>query len=96
MNTLLRAGAFLLALTFAHAALAGQDPLLTALEESKTSGKGLSFFVNGHTVAGVVVSVDDRYVVARSQAQGTIVIRLDELDGVAGFVVQPLGERKAQ
>ena len=43
-------------------------------------------YVAGQAIAGVVVTVDDRYVVARSQDKGTIVIRLDRLDGVAGFV----------
>ena len=70
-------------------AFAAADPLRTALEDSKASGKGLSFYVNGQTIPGVVVSVDDKYVVAKSQAQGTIVIRLDKIDGVAGFVGQP-------
>ena len=77
------------ALTLTGAAHAAQDPLLALLEDSKTSGKGLSLFVNGQSIPAVVVSVDERYVTARSQAQGTIVIRLDRIDGAAGFVGQP-------
>jgi hypothetical protein len=88
--------AFLLAATLANVALADSDPLRAALEESKATGKGLSLYVHGQTIGGVVVSVDDHYVVARSQAQGTIVIRLDRIDGVAGFVTLPVSERKAQ
>lgn len=64
------------------------DSLRSALEDSKSSGKGLNFYVNGQTIAGVVVSVDDKYVIAKSQAQGTIVIKLEKIDGVAGFVGQ--------
>ena len=82
-----------LATCLCSAAFAASDPLLTALEESKINGKGLSIYVNGQSIPGVVVSVDDRFVVARSQAQGTIVIRLDRIDAVAGFVVLP-AERK--
>ncbi|HRH81520.1 MAG TPA: hypothetical protein PLW81_10795 [Thiobacillaceae bacterium] len=85
----------LFALAGANMAQAGQDPLLTAMEESRASGKGLTFFVNGQAIPGLVVSVDDRHVIARSQAQGTIVIRLDRIDGVAGFIPVPTTERKA-
>ena len=77
-----------LALTLAGAALAAPDPLLAVLEDSKASGKGLSLFVNGQAIPAVVVAIDERYVTARSQAQGTIVIRLDRIDGAAGFVGQ--------
>jgi hypothetical protein len=35
------------------------------------------------TVSVVVVSVDDKYVVARNQQSSRIVIRLDRVDGVA-------------
>ncbi len=96
MTRFLRSCAFVLAACAGSAALAAPDPLLLAFEESKAAGKGLSFLVNGQSVAGVVVSFDERFVVARSQAQGTIVIRLDRIDGVAGFVSQPLGDRKPQ
>jgi hypothetical protein len=68
------------------AAVASADSLQSVLAESKASGKGLTFYVNGQAIPGVVVSVDDKYVVARSTASGTIVIRLDRLDGVAGHV----------
>ncbi len=78
------------ALAVSAAAAAG-DPLRAALEESRDSGKGVSLYVNGQSIPAVVVSVDDRYVVARSQAQGKIVVRLERIDGVAGFI----GERKA-
>lgn len=69
------------------------DALRTLLEDSKASGKGVNLYVNGQTIPAVVVAVDDRYVLARSQSQGAIVIRLERLDGASGFVS---GERKAQ
>lgn len=81
-----------LTLVAGSAVAAEADPLQAALAESKAAGKGLTFYVNGQAIAGVVVSVDDKYLIARSTASGTIVIRLDRLDGVAGHVT--LGERK--
>ncbi len=89
---------FGLALCLALPALVGaaeSDALKAALEASRASGKGLNFYVNGQAIPGVVVSVDEQYVVARSQALGQIVIRLDRLDGVAGFVT-PASGSKAQ
>lgn len=78
----------------AAAAIASEaEPLKAILDESKASGKGLTFYVNGQAIPGVVVSVGDKYLVARSTANGTIVIRLDRLDGVAGHVALP-AERK--
>lgn len=76
------------------AAAAEPDTLHSALEDSKATNRGLTFYVNGQAIPGVVVSVGDKYLVARSTAQGTIVIRLDRIDAVAGFVGIP--ERKPQ
>jgi len=87
--TTLRATFLSLFLASLSASAFAADPLRTALEDSKASGKGLSLYVNGQAIPGVVVSVDDKYVVAKSQAQGTIVIKLEKIDGVAGFVGQP-------
>ncbi|MGE5490723.1 MAG: hypothetical protein ACM31P_05495 [Actinomycetota bacterium] len=95
MNTTLRTIALLFGLAATGGALAAPDALHAVLEDSKASGKGLNFYVNGQAIPGVVVSVDDRYLVARSQGQGTIVIRLDRLDGAAGFVALPGAEKKA-
>ena len=96
MNRFLSFG---LVLCLALPTLAGAvepDALKAALEASRTSGKGLNFYVNGQAIPGVVVSVDEQYVVARSQALGQIVIRLDRLDGVAGFVTLASATNKAQ
>ena len=74
-----------LALSAPTLAQAPADPLRAALEDSKASGKGLTFYVKGASIPGVVVTIGDKYVVAKSQAQGNIVIRLDSIDAVAGF-----------
>ena len=74
-----------LALSATTLAQAPADPLRAALDDSKASGKGLTFYVKGASIPGVVVSVTDKYVVAKSQAAGNIVIRLDAIDAVAGF-----------
>lgn len=74
---------------------AAPDHLRSALDESRASGKGLNIYVNGQAIAGVVVAIEDGYVIAKSQAQGTVVIKLERIDGVAGFIAPP-GERKAQ
>lgn len=62
---------------------AGDDPLKSVLMESKDKGRGVAIYTGGVTVNGVVVSVDDKYVVAKSQQSSRIVIRLDRIDGVA-------------
>jgi len=82
---ILTAAVFTLGLATAAMA-ADSGALKAALEQSKSTGKGLTFYVNGQSIPGVVVSVDDQYVVAKSQGQGTIVIRIDRIDAVAGFV----------
>lgn len=70
------------------------DPIRQAMEDSKTTQRGLTFYVNGASIPGVVVSFDDNFVVARSSAQGTIVIRMDKIDAVAGHL--GASERKGQ
>ncbi|MBS1190510.1 MAG: hypothetical protein H6R10_2302 [Rhodocyclaceae bacterium] len=97
MQPIAKIAAFCLASCLsASAAWAVDDTLMNALESSKASGRGLTFYANGQAIPGVVVAIEDRYLVARSQAQGTIIIRLDRIDGVAGFINPPAGERKPQ
>jgi hypothetical protein len=62
------------------------DALRAALAESKSSGKGLTFYVRGASIPGVVTDVGPRYVTAKSQAQGHIVIRIDSIDALAGHI----------
>ena len=77
--------ATLFALTLSVAAQAN-DALRAALEASKASGKGLTFHVQGAAIPAVVVSVDDKFVVAKSQQAGHVVIRIERIDAVSGFV----------
>ncbi len=55
------------------------------LLESKEKNRGVAIHANGVSINAVVVSVDERYVVARSQQSSRIVIRLDRIDGVSAF-----------
>ena len=83
--------ALLAALSFAlplHAqaqGASGADELRSVLLESKEKNRGIAIYTNGVTVNAVVVSVDDKYVVAKSQQSSKIVIRLDRIDGVSAF-----------
>ena len=61
------------------------DELRSVLLESKDKNRGIAIYTNGVTVNAVVVSVDDKYVVAKSQQSSRIVIRLDRIDGVSAF-----------
>ena len=64
---------------------AEKDPLRAVLLESKEKNRGVAIHANGVSINAVVVSVDERYVVARSQQSSRIVIRLDRIDGVSAF-----------
>ena len=66
-------------------AAAEKDPLRAVLLESKEKNSGVAIHANGVSINAVVVSMDDRYVVARSQQSSRIVIRLDRIDGVSAF-----------
>jgi len=61
---------------------AGDDPLKSVLTESKDKGRGVKIYTGGNTIEVLVVSVDDKYVTAKSQQSSKIVIRLDRIDAV--------------
>ena len=61
------------------------DAMRAALEESKSSGKGLTFHIRGSTVGGAVTAVGSSYVTVKNQ-QGIAVIRIDAIDAVAGAI----------
>lgn len=61
-----------------------KDPLRAALVESKDKNKGVTVYTHGSTIALVVTAIDDRYVMGRNQQASRIVIRIDNIDGVAG------------
>lgn len=61
------------------------DAMRAALEESKSSGKGLTFHIKGTTLGGAVTGVGSSYVTVKNQ-QGIAVIRIDSIDAVAGAI----------
>jgi hypothetical protein len=72
----------------ASEAAAEKDPIRAVLLESKEKNRGVAIHANGNTINGIngiVVSVDERHVIARSQQSSRIVIRLDRIDGVSAF-----------
>lgn len=77
------AASLALPIAAAEAQKPGDDPLLSVLLESKEKNRGVAIYLNGVTVNAVVVSVDDKYVVAKSQQSSRIVIRLDRINGVS-------------
>jgi len=52
-------------------------------ELSRSQNKGLTLFVQGQTIAGVVISFSDEAVEMRSQQYDRIVVRIDRIDGIA-------------
>ena len=60
------------------------DVYKALLERSLVEKRGLTFFINGQTVAGVVTEfLGDDAVAAYSQTYSRIIIRLDKIDAVA-------------
>lgn len=54
------------------------------IERSLTEKRGLTFFINGQTVSGIVTEVlGSDAVAAYNQTYSRIVIRLDQVDAVA-------------
>jgi hypothetical protein len=54
------------------------------LEMSLNEKRGLTFFIKGQTIAGIVTKIiDSETVEARSQMYGRIIIRLDQVDALA-------------
>lgn len=60
-----------------------KDALRATLLESKEKSKGVSIHSAGATIAMVVISLDERYVIGRNQQATRVVIRLDRIDGVS-------------
>lgn len=50
---------------------------------SKSQNKGLVLFVQGQSIAGLVVAYSDEAVELRSQQYERIVVRVDRIDGLA-------------
>lgn len=52
-------------------------------ESSRSEKKGLTIYLQGQTVAGVVTAFSDEVVEMRSQQYDRIVVRIDRIDAVA-------------
>ena len=53
-------------------------------EWSQKERRGLTFYIQGNTVAGIVVQIGQDFVEVRNQEYGSIIIKLDRIDAVAG------------
>ena len=53
-------------------------------EWSQKERRGLTFYVQGNTIAGIVVTIGQDFVEVRNQEYGSILIKLDRIDAVAG------------
>jgi hypothetical protein len=62
-----------------------KDPLKATLLESKEKNRGVTIHANGASIGCVVTSMDDQYVVGRSNQASRVVIRLDRIDGVSAM-----------
>ena len=53
------------------------------IEKSQSENRGLTFYVNGQEIPGLVVSVQTACIVVRNQTHDQIVIPFDKIDAVA-------------
>lgn len=65
------------------------DALRALFQESQSQQRGVTVYVGGQQIAAQVVAVTEKYLIAKNQVQGTIVLRLDRIDGAAGHVNHP-------
>jgi hypothetical protein len=62
----------------------GMNPFEELFEVSRTEKKGLTFYVGGQTIAGIVLRVNaSQTVEVRNQTHSRVIIRLDRVDAVA-------------
>lgn len=61
------------------------DPLRATLLESKEKNRGVIIHAKGGNISCIVVSVDEHYVVGRSNQASRVVIRMDRIDGVSAM-----------
>jgi hypothetical protein len=66
-------------------AAAEKDPLRATLLESKEKNRGVTIHTQGASIGCVVTSVDEHYVIGRSNQASRVVIRLDRIDGVSAM-----------
>lgn len=60
-----------------------KDPFRATLTESKDKSKGVIVHSGGAAIPMVVMSLDERYVIGRSQTAPRIVVRLDRIDAIS-------------
>lgn len=68
-----------------QAASGEKDALRAILLESKEKNRGVSIHIQGLSIGCVVTSIDDQYVIGRSNQTSRIVIRIDRIDGVSAM-----------
>ena len=62
----------------------GSHQVETLFQKSKQENKGLMFYVGGQSIGAVVTEIGDEYITAKNREYGTILIRRDRIDAVAG------------
>lgn len=60
-----------------------KDPLRATLMESKEKNRGVTVHASGTSIPMLVTSLDEHYVIGRSQQATRIIVRLDRIDGVS-------------
>jgi hypothetical protein len=86
MNTTRRTAIAVLAASFAvglPAAAKEREMLKSILEASQNEKKGVTLYVRGQAIPGIVVKVDADTVEMRSREYSRIVVRLDSIDAAA-------------
>lgn len=59
------------------------QPILELLEASRASGKGVTLYLAGQAIGGVVTKLGEHTVELKNREFGRIVVRLDRIDGAA-------------
>jgi len=60
------------------------NPFSELIEWSANEKRGLTLYVNGQTVAGIVVKIgEDGTIELKSQTYSRIIVRLDSIDAIA-------------
>ena len=60
-----------------------KDPLRAVLLESRDKSRGVTVHVKGAAINLIVVSVDDTWLIGKSNASSRIVVRMDRIDGAS-------------
>jgi len=80
---------FCMSVAVAPHAYAAQSEAQQAFQElfaqSAKDKRGLTFFVKGQQIPGIVTRVTGDAVEVRSQTHNRVIIRIDQIDAVAGY-----------